>query len=300
MPETSSYSAESKSLPPADLDFSPPPHESLATRTIDPGQKSRGELAGKRLDPPGITVLYEPGPEPVADIVFVHGLGGSSRGTWSKNGEARLFWPLEWLPLEPVISDSRILTFGYDADFKISFRASTISTISDFAKELLWQLRFARGAGGKCLDIGAAPLIFVAHSMGGLVVKKAVILGSNDANYKDIIDSISGVVFLSTPHRGANKADLLNNLLSACYPFASRKHYIAELKKSSDTIQEINDQFRNFSGMFKLTSFYETRPTPIGLGSTLILERETSSLGYPGEISKPLNADHRGMSSFPI
>jgi len=246
----------------------------------------------------GITVLHEPESSPVADIVFVHGLGGTSRQTWSKNKDPQLFWPLEWLPFEPTLSGARICTFGYNAHFSSTSDASTILNISDFAKDLLYQLRFARGAEEKRLDVGTAPLIFVAHSMGGLVVKKAVILGQNDTHYKDIVQSITAIVFLSTPHRGTNLADILNKILSACLFSLSPKQYIAELKNNSPTIQEINEQFRNLVDKIKIVSFFETQATSVGPTSMLILHRDSSTLGYPGEISKPLNANHHGMSSI--
>jgi len=46
--------------------------------------------------------------------------------------------------------------------------------------------------------------------MGGLVVKKAYILGQSDPQYNGIVQSVRAIVFLSTPHRGTNLADLLN------------------------------------------------------------------------------------------
>jgi len=42
----------------------------------------------------GLEILHTPsGNNPSLDIVLVHGLAGSSRGTWTHNGSG-LFWPL--------------------------------------------------------------------------------------------------------------------------------------------------------------------------------------------------------------
>ena len=262
------------------------------------GSKARERSRDRRLDPLGLTVLYEPDGPPSADIIFVHGLGGSSRQTWSENRDPALFWPLEWLPHEVSLSSARILTFGYNAHFAQLSGKANILNISDFAKELLYALRFATGAEQRPLRIGTVPIIFVAHSMGGLVAKKACILGQNDVHYRDIIQSIAAVVFLSTPHRGTDLAETLNRILSACIFAFSPKQYIEELRRNSPTLQEINDQFRNFAGSIDLVFFFETQPTTVGISSLLILQRDSSTLGYPEEITKPLDADHHDVCKY--
>lgn len=253
----------------------------------------------RRLDPLGLQVLHEPSNSPIADIIFVHGLGGTSQQSWSKDHDLRLFWPKEWLPYENSISSARISSFGYNAHFLASSSSrKTILNISDFAKDLLFQLLFATGNGESPLNIGSVPVIFVAHSMGGLIVKKALILGRNDSNYTDIVNSVSAVLFLSTPHRGSDLARTLNNLLSACILTFSAQEYIAELRANSQTLLEINDQFRNLVSDIELFSFYETRPTKIAGANVHILQKDSSSLGYPGEICKPLDADHHDVCKF--
>jgi hypothetical protein len=50
--------------------------------------------------PLGLTTLYEP-PESaqlVVDLVFIHGLGGGSRKTWSLSPDNAHYWPQAWLP----------------------------------------------------------------------------------------------------------------------------------------------------------------------------------------------------------
>ena len=81
-----------------------------------------------------------------------------------------MFWPKAWLPMEPGFKEARIMTFGYNAFFKSG--GKDVFNISDFAKDLLLQMKFANSEGGESLNIGKAPIIFVCHSMGGLVAKK--------------------------------------------------------------------------------------------------------------------------------
>jgi hypothetical protein len=102
----------------------------------------------------GLNVVHVPlGGRHRADIVFVHGLGGTSRNTWSKHRQEELFWPLHFLPQEPDIGQARILTFGYNANF--ARRGSLTVSILDFAKDLLFDLKYARDENAEELNIGS-------------------------------------------------------------------------------------------------------------------------------------------------
>lgn len=74
-----------------------------------------------------------------------------------------IFWPVDLLPKE--CPNSRILTFGYDSKVT-KYRAGAINhnSIMSHSKDLLFSLRRERD-----LD---RPLIFIAHSLGGIVVKE--------------------------------------------------------------------------------------------------------------------------------
>jgi WD40 repeat protein len=228
------------------------------------------------------------------DIVFVHGLGGHCYRTWSRQEDPSVFWPGSWLPFEPHIDTARILTFGYNSKWRGAQK--NISTITDFAKNLLFEMRFAKDANGNDVDLGHRPIIFIVHIMGGLVVKKAYLLGIHDENYKELVASISAVVFLSTPHRGTNLAETLNRIVSAT--FQSSKSFIADLQKSSGLIEELNEQFRHLAPGLSIWSFYETLATQIGPKKVMVLDKDSSILGYPSEISKPLEADHPNMCKY--
>lgn len=104
-------------------------------------------------NPLGLSVVYTPKNGHKADIVFVHGLGGSSRWTWSKHKRPELFWPLTFLPLEPDLCLARIMSFGYNATIRKSTNAST--AVLDFAKELLFDLKYSTDHQKEDLNIGA-------------------------------------------------------------------------------------------------------------------------------------------------
>ena len=232
---------------------------------------------------------------PLFDLVFVHGLGGSSHGTWSYERDPRNFWP-SWLADDSGLSSCRIFTFGYNAEFVSHFSSAGIL---DFAKDLLFRMKtFSENSSGDGPTIGHLPIALIAHSLGGLIVKKAYIIGKSDTQYSDLIAQIRALVFLATPHKGSQYADMLNNMLKAL-PNNSAKQYVADIAHGSSALQEINEQFRNVCSSLQLISFYETQKTSLRAGlKRLLLDRESSILGYPGEQSSSLVADHHGMSKY--
>jgi hypothetical protein len=83
-----------------------------------------------------LTLIYA-SERPCADVIFVHGLSGSSLKTWSYNRDVEKFW-LPWLGSEVGLSDIRVFTFGYSAGFA---QQSPALSILDFAKDLLFQTK---------------------------------------------------------------------------------------------------------------------------------------------------------------
>ncbi|KAL2139277.1 hypothetical protein VTI28DRAFT_5439 [Corynascus sepedonium] len=121
--------------------------------------------ADNTVGPLGLNLLYSPVEEPAADFVFVHGLGGGSKKTWSKKHSPNHFWPQHWLPLEPAFQRVRIHTYGYSCDW--TKRKLDICNVHDFGKGLLSEL-----STSPLLAEAETPLVLVGHSMGGLVIKK--------------------------------------------------------------------------------------------------------------------------------
>ena len=115
---------------------------------------SRQRSRDRRGDPLGLLPLYTPDVSPTVDLIFIHGLGGTSRQTWSKNRDPDLFWPQKWLPQESDICTARIFSFGYNAHFSSS-GPNSVAGISDFAKSLLFAMKFGKDDNGTDLKIGS-------------------------------------------------------------------------------------------------------------------------------------------------
>ena len=120
-------------------------HESLPENPL-----RAGTLALSAANVLGLSLIHTC-PEPLVDFIFVHGLGGCPTRSWSWQRDPKNFWPI-WLASDPELMESRIFTFGYNADWS---GQSTQSTILDFAKDLLVRMKtYSSGLGRSEQSIG--------------------------------------------------------------------------------------------------------------------------------------------------
>jgi len=109
------------------------------------------------------------------------------------------------------------------------------------------------------------PIIFLCHSLGGLVTKQALVISQLDDTYADIRKSTYGIVFLATPHRGSSSANLANvvsNIAMAAFP-GIQTQLLKTLEKDSNTLGDLTDNFRHLAKDFQIASFYELKPTSL-------------------------------------
>lgn len=149
---------------------------------------------------------------PVADVVFVHGMGGHPRNSWSHR-DNKTFWPGQLLPADQ--SNLRIMTYGYgSAPTRGYFQPANKMNISDHGSLFLNALAPERD------DCPERPIIFVGHSLGGIIVVEALVQSrdSPHPHLKGILDSTRGLIFFGVPLRGAavaGLAEILRRLASA-------------------------------------------------------------------------------------
>jgi len=106
-------------------------------------------------------------PDATVDIVLVHGLNGDPRKTWTaKNG---VFWPTQLLPVTLKSAKVRILMYGYNADvYAFGGKSASSDMIHQHAQTLVSNLALER----KSEEVTDHPIIWVAHSLGGILVKR--------------------------------------------------------------------------------------------------------------------------------
>ncbi|KAG8846226.1 hypothetical protein FRB91_001059, partial [Serendipita sp. 411] len=107
-------------------------------------------------------IELSPGQDPIVDIISIHGLDGHREQSWTADDGT--MWLRDLLPED--IPNARILSYGYDADTRSFSRTSTQNIFRHaeaFAEDLS---RLRRTADSK------RPIIFLAHSLGGIILKK--------------------------------------------------------------------------------------------------------------------------------
>jgi pimeloyl-ACP methyl ester carboxylesterase len=253
------------------------------SRTTPVNDVHIGDLKGNL----GLNLLHSP-LHTLTEFVFVHGLGGGSRKTWSKSSSISHYWPQSWLPEDPAFKHVRVHSFGYNSDW-VKGKDNCLN-IHHFAKSLLGELSTSPSLSG-----ADTPIVFIGHSMGGLVIKKAYLLARQDASYDFLVKRVHTMYFFATPHRGSDSAKLLEHILQIAY---YSRAYVSDLKRGSETLQSINDEFRKYSDKIEFWSFYETNKLTMGFFSTLIVDPDSATLGYREEQQIPLDADHRSICKF--
>lgn len=244
----------------------------------------------------GITVLHVPENESsiVADIVFVHGLGGHPQDTWQfgnqhkakpdvteKRPKWKLFkskepktpsqnesmsptgsqdqametdvgsaqrssclWPFHLVPMD--FENVRVMTYGYDSHPTHFYKGGTQqTTITDHSEQLLKSVTNCRS---HCTD---RALIFIAHSLGGILVKDAMVISNAhpQSHMRDVSLSCRYIVFFGTPHQGANIASYGETLAAVvgALPLAPKtyKEILHGLRPDSEKLRNVTTTFNN-------------------------------------------------------
>jgi pimeloyl-ACP methyl ester carboxylesterase len=223
-------------------------------------------------------IFPEPRPElppaAVLDIFFVHGLGGDRLETWQKTRDA--FWP-RWLVEE--FPTCRVYMIGYDSNKFAGFLSGEGASIQDLALAMADQIASR--------EEGAPHALLVAHSLGGLIVKQMLrrCTDSMNPDFNGVGRSVTGVVFLGTPHQGAHAATTLDVLLGL---FKSKQ--VKQLAYSDDTLIDLNEFFRSWVSRqgAAVRTFYETEKT----GGVHIVDKVTANPGIAGSDPIAVQANH--------
>ena len=199
------------------------------------------------------------------DVVAIHGLNGDAYNTWTHQRTQSL-WLKDRLPQD--LPGARIYTYGYPSHLLFS---RSKAEIRDYAMKLLVCLNSARGGQEK------RPIIFIAHSLGGIVCKQALILAYRNTIYSKILESTIGIFFFGTPHRGARGTPdmgiFLGNMVDLCLkgsgsrPFVggTRSDLLAALNANSPTLRDVAQDFSHLLDRLQIVTLYELEEkVPLG------------------------------------
>ncbi|KAK4187864.1 hypothetical protein QBC35DRAFT_219195 [Podospora australis] len=214
-----------------------------------------------------------------------------------------VYWPLDFLPSS--CPNSRIFMWGYHTLVVDQKPLRLQGDIFAHASELLLELASTRVA----LGTRARPMVFVAHSTGGILVKEALRLADNerDGPLKEVLLSTSAVIFLSCPHRATDNyslGDAIKSMASVTLPIDSNDPVLQQLCGANSIEAELGRQtfFRLWNDYnFKVKTFQEA-VFPCHRDSELqpdmTLRRSASFIGDPRENAQTIGALHENICKF--
>lgn len=214
-------------------------------------------------------------PDRMADVIFVHGLDGDSRATWHPKDRPDAFWPA-WLGED--VPAAGVWSLGYAVS--ASAWKGHAMPLADRATNVLDLLE---------LDgIGRRPIVFICHSLGGLLVKQMLRHGADYGNpaWKAIATRTKALVFLSTPHSGANLASWLQHVGTLLRTTVS----VEELEAHHPRLRELNLWYRRHVADFDLATVVYCEKRPVA--GLLVVDETTADPGIVGVVPIPVDEDH--------
>ncbi|KAJ0414986.1 hypothetical protein BJY00DRAFT_294203 [Aspergillus carlsbadensis] len=241
---------------------------------------------------PSGTFLRElaPGKEPKIDIIAIHGLNPKNKErhaerTWELDGK---LWLRDFLPRQ--LPQARIYLFGYNSS--VSIRSSSAG-VREQAQNLLSRLLLERQ------DCHFRPIIFIAHSLGGIIVKEALVQAKLGVIYDSIRTATYGIAFFGTPHRGSHMAKMGETVAKAVRAFlrTPSNTFLNALKENDLYANELSANFQKLLEDYHYINFYETLPLR-SLG--MIVEKKSATLGLPDtrEMTVAVAGDHESICRF--
>lgn len=245
--------------------------------------KAPGAPAGVTASPTtpeGGRSRYVRGPGKSRVIVFVNGVFGDSVSTWT-NSESRAYWP-DLLASDPEFGESDI--YVYD------FESPTLGNAQEIL-ELAGRLKNYLDARNVIRD--HAEVIFVCHSMGGLIVRAYLL----DARIPP--GKLAFLFFLGTPTAGANVAEIAMHLtanpqLANMQPLGPDT-YVKNLREQ--WLRSSDDPVLDYPRRVSSYCAYEVRPTygfriVPEVSATYLCNRATTAIQADHlDIVKPKNRD---------
>ncbi|KAK3687685.1 hypothetical protein B0T22DRAFT_457811 [Podospora appendiculata] len=256
----------------------------------------------------GVFVLWSAKKADV-DIVAVPGLGADPDRCWTKDG-------FDWLTHKDGLQkdfdntnnetariNARVLLYKNPSAWQGKFKVKAL--LHDLASTLL------NGLAGKRVDVNRRPIVFIGHSMGGLVIAKAICLAnSNRRLWPGMFEAICGSLFFGTPFEGttlATAAKGLDTLLSSV-GLSSDSALLDLMKPKNTELEELKNDFlrlandRSLGANMELFCFYELLGmdmSKLGLPHTegpIMVERESATL--PGHASAAMARNHSALVTF--
>ncbi|KAI0118820.1 hypothetical protein GGR51DRAFT_134109 [Nemania sp. FL0031] len=178
---------------------------------------------------------------------------GDRVSTWSSPPDSKFWWPKDI----QTRANARVLMYGYSTSVPTAEYLAQ-RTLHHHAEHLLEQLAAVRKEHPR------RPLIFVAHSLGGVLVKSALIFSNQAKDHsppRAIVRCTAGIVFLGTPPKVHQH--LSSSVGSALRRIASvgrlNQNILRNLDRESKDLQFALEPFEAMKNDIDIVSFFELR-----------------------------------------
>nr|WP_274598076.1 MULTISPECIES: hypothetical protein [unclassified Pseudomonas] len=196
-------------------------------------------------------------------IILVHGLGGTADETWGS-------FP-EFLRRDADL-DFGIVLYGYQSPHLLFQFWQRAPSLANIANGLLTDIT------ARC-DLDKDEIILAGHSLGGLVVKKMLLIMKD----KKINHKIRKVCFFDVPHDGSAYANVGKYL-------SFRNRHLKSLCRDSSELDDLNDQWV-YSGYDNLLDIISI----IAANDDIVSSSSSKSIFRAGKVETVNDVDHRSI-----
>ncbi|KAJ8132189.1 hypothetical protein O1611_g1436 [Lasiodiplodia mahajangana] len=203
--------------------------------------------------------------------------------------------------LPSLLPHARIFTFGYDTQIGHPFnKRISQNSLSDHADTFLWGLESVRRGSPN------RPLIFVAHSLGGLLVKD--VLRASElckasgirSDYYKIYESTSALFFFGTPHMGVDiTAKSFFVPLVRAFGFEYNQNIVETLKLGGERLRLLASDFARLTNdrRWHIYTFQEEYGCGVS-GNKIVPDYSSSINDHIYEQKTHILANHVDMCKF--
>ncbi|OTA54770.1 hypothetical protein K449DRAFT_426090 [Hypoxylon sp. EC38] len=235
------------------------------------------------------------------DCIAISGLASHPFGSWQPKREDRSFmWIRDELPRS--MPDTRFSIYGYDTTL---VRSNSFQSIEDLAASLIDHIK------ASVLTLSTAkPLLFLAHSLGGIILKEAfVALANGHERSMHILSLFQGGVFFGVPSQGMATSHLL-----AMVKGQVNEQLVRDLSMGSEYLRSLDDRFSGLALVRGMCLYwaYETKTSPTVIKNSdgfftragpeeILVPKESATRSLNSSRTSaifPINNNHSDMVKF--
>ncbi|KAF5706319.1 tetratricopeptide repeat domain-containing protein [Fusarium mundagurra] len=167
----------------------------------------------------------------------------------------------QWLRqvLSHQIPRARIMTFEYGFTTQGDHDTETISSWQMLLEQAI---ALVMGLTMRREGVEHRPIVFVCHSFGAFILKKALIIAKEQHQFRHILENTSCIVFLGCLH-DENHPNVEELCIKCAAVELGAMKKAEPLRRPGDwhAITEVMERFRTLDAPFQVRGFFELKPT---------------------------------------